>query len=218
MILSAKNILKSYGDKIVLNNFNLDVHKGEFLGIVGPSGSGKSTLLSILATLDISDSGELLFSGTNLSKLSKEKISSIRNKEFGFIFQHSNMLMHLNVRDNIALPFYYGDYVCADDIDKRVNLLLSKVGLDGFGDNEVKFLSGGEQQRAAIARALIKNPKIIFADEPTGNLDEKNSIKVLDMLKDLVLNEDKTIVIVTHDPLVVNYCSRVIELVKYDAK
>ncbi len=212
MILDAKNIFKSYDKKNVLNKFNLSVEKGEFLGIVGPSGSGKSTLLSILATLDIPDSGELIFNNTNLLNLNKNKISSIRNEEFGFIFQHSNMLMHLNVRDNIALPFYYGSYADEEYIQSRVEFLLSKVSLDGFGDNEVKFLSGGEQQRAAIARALIKDPKIIFADEPTGNLDEKNSRNVLDMLKDLVVNENKTIIIVTHDPLVVEYCSRVIQL------
>jgi len=212
MILNAKNLQKSFGNKIVLNNFNLNVEKGEFLGIVGPSGSGKSTLLSILATLDVADSGELLFNDINLTKLSKEKIANIRNKEFGFIFQNSNMLMHLNIKDNIALPFYYGEYVSQKDIKDRVNYLLSKVGLSGLQNNEVKYLSGGEQQRAAIARALIKNPTIIFADEPTGNLDKENSIKILDMLKSLVINENKTIVIVTHDPLVVEYCTRIIEL------
>ncbi|MEA2017976.1 MAG: ABC transporter ATP-binding protein [Campylobacterota bacterium] len=214
MILNAKNILKTYGDKAILKDFNLSVKKGEFLGIVGPSGSGKSTLLSILATLDIADNGKLFFDNIDLTKLSKDEISTIRNEEFGFIFQHSNMLMHLNVKDNIALPFYYGKYANELEIEKRVNLLLSKVGLDGYANNEVKFLSGGEQQRAAIARALIKNPKIIFADEPTGNLDEKNSIKVLDMLKDLVNEDEKTIIIVTHDPLVIKYCTRVIELEK----
>ena len=214
MILTAKNILKAYGTKVVLKDFNISVARGEFLGIVGPSGTGKSTLLSILATLDIPDEGELLFNSINLTRLSKEKISTIRNKEFGFIFQHSNMLMHLNVRDNIALPFYYGEFTDEYTIEKKVNFLLSKVGLDGFGKHEVKFLSGGEQQRAAIARALIRNPKIIFADEPTGNLDEKNSIKVLDMLKILVKDEGKTIIIVTHDPLVIKYCSRVVELEK----
>ncbi len=214
MILNAKNIIKSYGSKKILNEFNLSVSKGEFLGIVGPSGSGKSTLLSILATLDTPDSGALVFDNIDLTKLSKDKISIIRNEEFGFIFQNSNMLMHLNVKDNISLPFYYGKYCNELEIESRIEYLLSKVGLVGFGENEVKFLSGGEQQRAAIARALIKNPKIIFADEPTGNLDEKNSIKVLDMLKELVQKEGKTIIIVTHDPLVVQYCTRVIELAR----
>ncbi len=212
MILNAKNITKSYGDKIILNKFNLSVEKGEFLGIVGPSGRGKSTLLSILATLDIADSGQIIFDGDNLNTFSQNKISNIRNEEFGFIFQNSNMLMHLNVRDNVALPFYYGSFFNENQIYTKVDSLLSKVGLKGFGVNEVKFLSGGEQQRAAIARALVKNPKIIFADEPTGNLDENNSIKILDMLKDLVINEDKTIIIVTHDPLVIKYCTRIIEL------
>lgn len=214
MILNAKNISKSYGNKIVLNHFNMSVEKGEFLGIVGPSGSGKSTLLSILATLDTPDEGDLLFDNKNLTQLQKEKIAMMRNEEFGFIFQNSNMLMHLSVKDNIALPFYYGLYIDKYEIERKVNSLLTKVGLKGYGANEVKFLSGGEQQRAAIARALIKNPKIIFADEPTGNLDEKNSIKVLNMLKDLVVTEHKTIIIVTHDPLVIKYCTRIIELEK----
>jgi len=212
MILTAKNISKSYDSKIILNNFNLSVQKGEFLGIVGPSGSGKSTLLSILATLDTADSGALFFKDKNITQLKKEEMSIIRNEEFGFIFQNANMLMHLNVKNNIALPFYYGLYFDEHYIENSVNSLLTQVGLAGFGNNEVKFLSGGELQRVAIARALIKNPKIIFADEPTGNLDEKNSIKVLNILKELVINEDKTIVIVTHDPLVIKYCTRVIKL------
>jgi putative ABC transport system ATP-binding protein len=212
MILDAKNIFKSYGSNVILDDFNLSVKKGEFLAIVGPSGKGKSTLLSILATLDVPDRGELFFENIDLLKLSSSQISVIRNEKFGFIFQHSNMLMHLNVRDNIALPFYYGSYFDELYIEDRVKLMLSKVGLDEFGNNEVRFLSGGEQQRAAIARALIKDPKIIFADEPTGNLDEKNSIVILDMLKKLTISEGKTVVIVTHDPLVIKYCTRVIEL------
>ncbi|MEA1917745.1 MAG: ABC transporter ATP-binding protein [Campylobacterota bacterium] len=214
MILEAKNITKSYNNRVVLENINIHIDKGEFLGIVGPSGSGKSTLLSILATLDVPNSGKLYFNGIDLITINKNRLSSLRNSKFGFIFQHSNMLMHLNVKDNIALPFYYGDEQSETKINSRVNHLLSKVGLNGFGHSEVRYLSGGEQQRAAIARALVKEPQIIFADEPTGNLDEKNSIQVLEMLKSLVVDENKTIVIVTHDPLVIKYCSRVIELKK----
>ncbi len=214
MILEVNNIIKSYKDNIVLNNFNLSVEEGEFLGIVGPSGSGKSTLLSILATLDVPNSGELLFENKNLIELSKNKTSNIRNEKFGFIFQNSNMLMHLNVEDNICLPFFYGKFDENFNIKHRVSSLLSKVGLKGFEHKEVRHLSGGEQQRVAIARSLVRNPKIIFADEPTGNLDENNSIQILDMLKDLVSKENKTIIIVTHDPLVIEYCTRVIELKK----
>ena len=214
MILQANNITKSYENNMVLEKFNLSVERGEFLGIIGPSGSGKTTLLSILATLDAPNSGELLFEDENLITLSKSKTSVVRNEKFGFIFQHSNMLMHLSVKDNIALPFYYGEYEEETTIQKTVELLLSKVGLIDFGAKDVKYLSGGEQQRVAIARALVKNPKIIFADEPTGNLDEKNSIQILDMLKELVSKENKTIIIVTHDPLVIKYCTRVIELEK----
>lgn len=214
MILRAKKLTKSYKENTVLDKFNFSVNKGEFLGIVGPSGSGKSTLLSILATLDLPDSGQLLFEDINLLKLSKKNVSHIRNEQFGFIFQHSNMLMHLNVKDNISLPFFYGKVFDTTNVDKTISSLLLKVGLEGFEKKEVRYLSGGEQQRVAIARALVKNPRIIFADEPTGNLDEKNSTQVLDMLKDLVINEDKTIIIVTHDPLVVKYCTRVIELEK----
>jgi len=214
MILQAKNIYKSYKSKDVLKNINISVSEGEFLGIVGPSGSGKTTLLSILATLDVPDKGQIIFENIDLLQKSKENISQMRNDKFGFIFQHSNMLMHLNVKDNIALPFYYGAYIDNNSINSTVNTLLTKVGLQGYENNEVKFLSGGEQQRVAIARSLVKNPKLIFADEPTGNLDRKNSVQILEMLKDLVSKEKKTIIIVTHDPLVITYCTRVIEIDK----
>lgn len=214
MILDIKNISKSYKNKSVLKNFNLKIKKGEFVGVVGESGSGKSTLLSILATLDKPDSGKIFFENYDLVQLKQSKLASIRNNSFGFIFQNSNMLMHLNVKQNISLPFEYGDLIQQDIIDKKIFNLLNTVGLKGYEKQEVKLLSGGEQQRVAIARAFVKDPLIIFADEPTGNLDKKNSIQILNLLKQFVENENKTIVIVTHDPLVLEYCTKVIELQK----
>jgi len=214
MILDIKNIYKSYEGKEVLKEFCLEVDKKEFIGIIGESGSGKSTLLSVMATLDKPDSGEIIFDGKNLVELKNADLSKIRNEYLGFIFQNSNMLMHLDVKQNIALPFEYSSFTNQRVIDKKVSELLEIVGLKGYEDRNANLLSGGEQQRVAIARALVKNPKIIFADEPTGNLDKKNSLGVLNLLKGFVQNDDKTIIIVTHDPLVLEYCTKIIELKK----
>lgn len=214
MIFQVKNMCKSYGEKKIFDNFNLNVEQGEFLGIVGPSGSGKTTLLSIIATLDNPNSGTIIFNKQNLTTLLESEIALLRNKEFGFIFQQSNMLMHLDVYENIALPFYYNEKLENINIKNKVKYYLGQVGLSGYERKQVRYLSGGEQQRVAIARALVNNPKIIFADEPTGNLDELNSIQVLELLKTQVEKEKKTLIIVTHDPLVVKYCSRVIKLEK----
>ncbi len=212
MKLIAKNISKNYGDLQILQNLNLIVNEREFLAITGASGSGKTTLLSILASLDKPTSGEVLFNNLNLHKLNNIELSNIRNSSFGFVFQSANMIMHLNVSENISLPLTYSKNILNNrEINKRVNLLLDRVGLSGYENKKVNNLSGGEQQRVALARALINEPTIIFADEPTGNLDLNNTKIILNMLKELS-NQGKIVIIVTHDPIVSSYANKLYNL------
>lgn len=214
MKLIAKNISKNYKDVSVLKDLNLIVNEGEFLAINGASGSGKTTLLSILASLDKPTSGEVYLNELNLHKLNNIELSNIRNTHFGFVFQSANMIMHLNVKENISLPLTYSKIILNDkEIDKRVNLLLERVGLSGYVNKKINELSGGEQQRVALARALINEPNIIFADEPTGNLDSNNTFIILNMLKELSFL-GKIVIVVTHDPIVSNYANKIINLKK----
>ena len=214
-MLTLHKLTKSFGDTVVLKELSLEVSQGEFIGVMGPSGCGKTTLLSILATLDRPDSGEYFINEHNIFNLNEEELASYRNSNFGFVFQSSNLLMNLSVGDNIALPFQYGAFTKPEVIKERVTSLLDSVGLQGYEDKKVNLLSGGEQQRVAIARALSKNPDIIFADEPTGNLDAGNTAIILEYLQALCNNENKMVIMVTHDSFAVEYCSRIIELSKY---
>ena len=213
MILEGRNITKSYGEIEVLSDINIKVKSSEFYGISGPSGCGKTTLLSILALLDRADSGSLILKGRDISSLSREEFADIRNAQYGFIFQSYNMLMHLSVMENVLLPFEYGIPI-KDDIEKKALLLLDRVGMKRYKDKKIYTLSGGEQQRVAIARALIRNPDIIFADEPTGNLDSKNSAMVLQLLQEIASQKDKSVIMVSHDMNALEYCTDVLVLEK----
>ncbi len=208
------DVSKSYNKHKIFEKFSLRIDHGDFIGIIGPSGSGKTTLLSILATLDKADSGEVLFDDYKLHLLEDDKLAQIRNQFFGFIFQSANMLMHLDVLENILLPFAYSKKSTKQAITQRAYVLLKQIGLEGFEHKRINTLSGGEQQRIAIARALILDPQVIFADEPTGNLDAENSSIVLNILQSLTTEYDKTVIMVTHDPYAMKYCSRTILLEK----
>jgi ABC-type lipoprotein export system ATPase subunit len=213
MILEAKEINKSYGSTKVLSNINLKIEKAQFYGVSGPSGCGKTTLLSILALLDKPDSGTLILKGQNITSITKDEAAYIRNSQYGFIFQAYNMLMHLSVLDNILLPFEYGTLV-KDDVEKKALFWLKKVGLGDYKNKKIFTLSGGEQQRVAIARALIRDPDIVFADEPTGNLDAKNSHIVLQILKQISQEENKSVIMVSHDSHALKYCDKILTLDK----
>ena len=213
MILEGKNISKSYGDTTVLSDVNIKVKASEFFGISGPSGCGKTTLLSILALLDRADFGSLILKGKDISSLSREESANIRNAQYGFIFQSYNMLMHLTVMQNTLLPFEYGTPI-KDNIEKIAIEWLDRVGMRKYRDKRIHTLSGGEQQRVAIARALIRNPDIIFADEPTGNLDAKNSAIVLELLQEISRQKDKSVIMVSHDMNALKYCSDMLVLEK----
>ena len=201
MIIQAENILKSYsnGDNKlkVLNHFNLNVYQGEIITIMGQSGSGKSTALNILGTLDNPDSGKIIISGNETAKLSELHLSDLRNKHIGFVFQFHHLLPDFTVVENILMPAWI-----KRDKSKlnKAYELLETLQLMGIKDKYPMELSGGEKQRVAVLRALINDPKILFADEPTGNLDEKNALLLVDLLRKINRDYDITILLTTHNP------------------
>jgi len=213
MILEAIGICKKYKNRTIFEDFNFYAKDGEFVAIVGESGRGKSTLLTILATLNSVDKGEIFFEKRRVTDLKEGELSRLRNEKFGFVFQQANMLMHLNVVKNVILPFVYGNRVFNyEKIEQKALDVLEFVGLDDLKNSSVKNLSGGELQRVAIARALINRPKIIFADEPTGNLDEKNSNLVMKLFLEYKKRYNSTIVMVTHDKSLLKFVDRVINI------
>ena len=200
-MISLKNIKKSFmlGDEKVkaLDDISLEIQKEDFIAIIGPSGSGKSTLMNILGLLDVPDSGEYLFDGKEVNKLSDNELAEIRNKKIGFVFQNFNLLPKMNAIENIQVPLFYGG-MSDKESKERAYEVLEKVGLKGREHHLPSQLSGGQQQRVAIARAIAGDPEIILADEPTGALDSKTSEEVMELLKRL--NENgQTIILITHD-------------------
>lgn len=199
-ILDIINLNKTYGkgeNKVhALKDINLSIEKGKFTAIIGPSGSGKSTLLNCIAGLDNISSGKVLLNGKDISTLNENKLSKLRSEEFGFIFQSFNLIPVINVYENIILPISIDD----KKVDKEyINNIIEKLGLKDKINKFPNELSGGQQQRVAIARALANKPKIIFADEPTGNLDSKTTEEVMDLLESCVKNFGQTLVMITHN-------------------
>ncbi len=213
-IIAAKNIIKTYTtgpvETKVLRGINIDIKQGEFSVITGRSGSGKSTLLYILSLLDRPTSGEILFENCNTKKFSDKMDSYCRLKHFGFVFQDYALLPELTALENIILPLMMGEGK-SNDIKKRGSLVLDQVGLGERLDNYPSQLSGGEKQRVAIARAIVNNPKILFADEPTANLDSKRADEIIDLLFDLN-KKGLTIMLVTHDKKYIQRADRIIEI------
>ena len=197
-MLTAKNISKNFGEIKVLDKVNLDVEKGSIVSIYGSSGAGKSTLLYILSTLDMPDTGEVFIDDLSISDLKGDKLSDFRNDKIGFIFQFHNLLDEFNVLENVCLPGYVSSSNNRDT-ENKAKELLNELGLSSRLTHKPNQLSGGEQQRVAIARSLINNPEIIFADEPTGNLDTKNSKTFIELIKKLNKKMNQTFVIVTHN-------------------
>ena len=197
-MLTAKNISKNFGEIKVLDNINLNVEKGSIVSIYGSSGAGKSTLLYILSTLDKPDKGEIQIDNLSISELKGDKLSDFRNAKVGFIFQFHNLLDEFNVLENVCLPGYVSSSNNSDT-ENKAKELLKELGLSSRLNHKPNQLSGGEQQRVAIARSLINSPEIIFADEPTGNLDAKNSKTFIELIKKLNKKMNQTFVIVTHN-------------------
>lgn len=215
-IIEAKNLIKVFKmgneELTVLKGVSLAIEKGEFVAITGFSGSGKSTLMHLLGCLDIPDSGEYFLDGVNVASATKDELALIRNQKIGFVFQKFHLLADLTARDNVALPrLYAGD--SETEARKIAAGFLKNVGLEARLDHFPYQLSGGQQQRVAIARSLVNNPSIIFADEPTGNLDRATGETIMELFKNLNSEKNVTIVIVTHEPSIAAQTKRIVELV-----
>ena len=195
----------------VLKDISLQVMQGEFVSIMGPSGSGKSTLLYILGGLDTPTSGHVLLNGTDISRFGDEKMSRIRRQKIGFVFQFYNLIPNLNVEENIMLPLLL-DGKKMGGYRKQLEQILEIVGLSDRRRHTPRELSGGQQQRVAIARALIGNPEILFADEPTGNLDSKTGAEIMALLREINRTSGQTIIMVTHSPETAQSSNRVIHV------
>lgn len=219
MILSARNIFKSYGKLPVLKGVDIDIDKGEFITIIGKSGAGKSTLLHILGTLDNADNGTLEILGSDISKLSHQKLSAFRNQNIGFVFQFHHLLPEFSALENVSIPALIGGD-SDSQAKKKAKDLLDYLGLAERLKHKPNELSGGEQQRVAIARALINNPALIMADEPTGNLDSTTSSDIHALIASLRKELQITFIIVTHNQELAALSDRSIHMIdgKLDLK
>lgn len=210
-MLSGKNIHKSYGALRVLKGVDIDIGKGEIVSIVGPSGSGKSTLLHILGTLDKSDRGEVNMNGTTISSLTGKKLAAFRNRHIGFVFQFHHLLPEFSAWENVCIPGWLAGRK-KSEVKEKAKDLLAMLGLTPRLENKPNEMSGGEQQRVAVARALINNPDIVFADEPTGNLDSANAKELHQLVIDLRNKFNQTFLIVTHNEELSQLSDRVLHM------
>ena len=215
-LIQLKNIHKSYPldgfDLEILKGINLEIAAGEFVAIMGPSGSGKSTLMNILGCLDTPTSGEYILDGENIEHLSGDQLAEIRNRKIGFVFQGFNLLSRTSAIENVELPMVYAG-VADEERTERAEKALNSVGLHERMHHQPNQLSGGQQQRVAIARAIVNEAPIIFADEPTGNLDTKMSVEIMDLLTKLNKELRRTIILVTHEEDIALYANRIIKIV-----
>ncbi len=210
-MLEIRNINKSYGNLAVLRDVSLTVGEREIVTILGPSGAGKTTLLQIAGTLDPADSGQVLYDGVNVTGLSDRKLSDFRNRNIGFIFQFHQLLAEFTARENVALPAMIGGMSRSKAL-KRADELLDMMGLTDRSSHKPAELSGGERQRTAVARALVNNPRVIFADEPTGSLDSRNRDDIQALFARLRDELGQTFVIVTHDPTLATIADRIVSM------
>lgn len=217
-MIAAKDVSKEYrtGESplTVLSNVTLSVGRGEFVAIVGPSGSGKTTLLSLLAGLDTPNRGEIVLDGTVISTMSEDERSRVRGSKVGFIFQNFQLIPTLTARENVRVPLDLQESLkrSSSDLDDIAENLLTRVGLSHRMDHYPLQLSGGEQQRVAVARAFSNNPAIVFADEPTGNLDSANGEGVIELIREHNKTSDTTVVLVTHDLKLAELADRIIKI------
>lgn len=213
-IIQITNVTKHYrmGTTLVkaLNGLSLDIYKNEYVALMGPSGSGKSTLMNILGCLDTPTSGTYWLNGQEVANMSDNELAEVRNKEIGFVFQTFNLLPRLTALGNVAIPLIYGG-VAKKEREQRATNMLEAVGLGERNHHRPNELSGGQRQRVAIARALINRPSIILADEPTGNLDSKTSVEIMEMLNK-IHRDGNTVIMVTHEEDMAQYAHRIIRL------
>lgn len=214
-VLKCKRVMKVYGafrgvqSVKAINDLSFEVRKGEFLGIMGPSGSGKTTLLNILAGIDRVTSGDIYIDEKNIVQMKKDDMALFRRNNIGFIFQDFNLLDSLTIKENIGFPLTL-DKIKPKIIEQKSDDLIQYLRLSNVKDNYLFNVSGGQKQRTAIARALINDPKIILADEPTGNLDSKSSKNTMEIFRNINNDKKSTIVMVTHDPFAASFCKRII--------
>ena len=211
-MIKAKNIHFSYGNLQVLKGLDLEIEKGEFVSIVGASGSGKTTFLQLLGTLEKSDSGEIFVDGKSVRQLSEKQLAIFRNQKIGFVFQFHNLLAEFSALENVCLPAFIAGKN-KKSAEKDANELLKMLGLENRLHHKPNELSGGEQQRVAVARALINRPAVILADEPSGNLDSKNAEELHQLLVKLNKEKGQTIVVVTHNAALANMANRKVEII-----
>lgn len=212
-IIQAKNLSRIYGKEggaqvVAVDNVSLDIRQGEFVAIMGASGSGKSTLMNMLGCLDKPNNGTLILDGNEVSQLDDEQLAKVRNQKIGFVFQTFNLLARTSALENVELPLIYSD---KQNITQLAKDALQAVGLADRMDHHPGELSGGQQQRVAIARALVNDPEIIFADEPTGNLDTRSSLEIIALFAELN-NMGRTIVLVTHEPDIAAHTRRIVKV------
>ena len=210
-MLSAKNIYKRYGHLEVLKGVDINISKGEIVSIVGSSGAGKSTLLHILGTLDNADKGQIIINDQPLESLGKRKLAAFRNRHIGFVFQFHHLLPEFTALENVCIPGWIAGGR-KKDVLQKANDLLKSLGLQDRLDNKPQQLSGGEQQRVAVARALINSPSIVMADEPTGNLDSTNARELHQLFIDLRNRFDQTFLIVTHNEELSKMSDRILQM------
>ena len=208
-MIKVKDISRSYKDTVVLNNVSLEINKGDFTAVMGPSGSGKSTLLYSISSMDNPDEGEVIFEGIDVYKLSESELSKFRLNKMGFVFQNSQLLKNLSIFDNIILPGMVAKRESIEVVRARATELMSKMGIEDIKDRDIREVSGGQLQRAAICRAMINSPEILFMDEPTGALNSEAASQVMEILKKLN-QEGISIMLVTHDAKMASMAKKVI--------
>lgn len=214
-LIEAKDVIKKYkvGTEIItaLNGVNLTIDKGEFVAILGTSGCGKSTLLNMLSGLERPTKGDIIVNGVKINKVNEKNMTKFRAKEMGFIFQQYNLIPSLTAIENVMLPLTIQGFG-KKERQRRSKAILVQLGLGKRLHNKPSEMSGGQQQRVSIARSLVSNPKIIFADEPTGNLDSKTTIEILEFMQQIVREEQKTLIMVSHDLEVAMYADRIVHM------
>lgn len=214
-LLAGKNISKIYGGEKggtstqAINDLDIKIRSGEFVGVMGPSGSGKTTLLNILSGIDSPTSGTVLLENKDIYTMNKDELALFRRKRMGFVFQEFNLLDSLTLRENIMLPMVL-DKRDNSEMEEAVNELIKNFDIEQAADKYPYAVSGGQQQRAAVARAIINNPAVVFADEPTGNLDSKSSKAVMTSFQKMNDEQKVTILVVTHDAFAASYCKRIV--------
>ena len=211
-ILKINNLNKTYTGKVsykALKDINLSIQEGDFVAVMGPSGSGKSTLLNIISTIDMPTSGEVIINSKKPHELKGQALSNFRRNELGFVFQNFNLLDTLTIGENIVLPLTL-EGISISEMDKRLEKISKDLGIENILNKRTFEISGGQAQRAAVARAVINNPSILLADEPTGNLDSKATNDVMKIFEHLNTNNNVTTLMVTHEPYTASFCNRII--------